>query len=65
MCFRADIFRTRVDFVFRKEGGGSDAFLRLIYCVNLRQLNFRVVEGPIPRHNNDKHYFKTMCIPLQ
>lgn len=61
-CYRADIFQTRVDFVFQKEVGGSDAFLRLIYCVNLRQLNFRVGEGPIARHNNDKHYFKTMCI---
>lgn len=61
-CYHADIFRTRVDFVFRREVGGSDAFLRLIYCVDLRQLNFRVGEGPIPRHNNDKHYFKKMCI---
>lgn len=53
-CYRANIFRTRVDFVFRKDVGGSDAFLRLIYCVDIRQLNFRVGEGPIPRHNN-KH----------
>lgn len=48
--YRAEIFPTGVDFVFRKKVGGYDAFLRLIHCVNLRQLNFRAGEGPCCNH---------------